>query len=603
MLTLSNSKSLHTFLNGNIWSSLRAYRIKIFLIAIFSAAINLLYLVPAIYMLQVYDRVLSSSDPKTLMVLSAIALALYILLAVLDKLRSIFLIDMSNLLDKKLRKPLFDAAIRCQIKEKPYAKNNEKISHTLPNIAINDLINIRQFITGPGILAMVDAPWFPIYLGIIFIFHPLLGAVAFVGAAFLFTVAVWNNRRTNTLLRNAGQFSAKANQLIQEQLQQAEVMQTMNMQSCLRDRWEQQHHNFIQQHNLASQFNGTGSAINKSFRLCLQSSVLGVGALLVLENTITAGTMIAASILIGRMLTPIEQVINSWRQWATTHSALERVELFLNHDTSTLISSSPRTSWQKLTFQKVVVVPPGANHASLSNLTMEVKAGEILGVIGHSGAGKSSLARLIMGVWPSYQGSILCDEHAVNNLQHYLHIGYLPQNIELFSGTVAENIARFNSDTNEDSLGLEKIVKAAKLANVHDMIKSLPDGYHTLLGEQGSGLSGGQKQGIAFARALFDNPSLLVLDEPNSQLDQEGETALKQTLQKLRQQGTSVILITHRAAILNITDKLLVLKAGKPVMLGDSAQIRKLIAENQKTTRVTPFTLSNRTSFNTIHYS
>lgn len=553
---------------GEIRTALRAHRASLRSVGVFSAIINVLMLAPSIYMLQVYDRVLASGNGATLLMLSLIVGGLLVLMGLLEWVRSLLVIRVGERLDEALHARVYDASF-----ERNLAGGQAQASQ-----ALNDLTQLRQFVTGNALFAFFDAPWFPVYLLVIFLFHPWLGVAALLGAAVLLALAVANERWSRQPLAQASGLQVAANQLATAHLRNAEAIESMGMLARLRVRWARLHGAFIDRQNLASERAAAVSAATRTVRIALQSAMLGIGALLAIEGHITAGMMIAGSILIGRMLAPIEQVIGVWRQWTGVKLAHARLEsLLAAHPARAPRLPLPRPQGQ-LSVEGASLVPPGGTLPTLVNVSFTLAAGEVLGVMGASGSGKSSLARLLVGVWVPRVGKVRLDgadlqgwdrNQAGDRFENTLGdaIGYLPQDVELFGGTVAENIARFGVPD------AGRIIAAAQLAGVHDMILRRPQGYDTLLAEGGAGLSGGQKQRIALARALYGGPALVVLDEPDAHLDQAGEAALAETLRALKQAGTTVVLITHRPGILSATDRLLVLQAGQVGKLGRTAEV------------------------------
>lgn len=524
-------------------------------VGVFSAIINLLMLAPSIYMLQVYDRVLGSGNQTTLLMLTLLMLATYIFVSALELIRSFVLVRIGAQLDMKMNKRIYTASF----------EQNLKTAGGNAGQALQDLTNIRQFITGNGIFAFFDVPWFPIYLAVIFMFNFSLGIFSLCGTAVLIVLAYLNEKVSKHPLAEATMMSIASTNLATNNLRNAEVIEAMGMLPNLMSRWFMLHSRFLQLQAEASEKAGIVGAITKFVRISLQSLILGYGALLVLENKITPGMMIVGSILMGRALSPVEQVIGIWKGWSGTRSAYDRLNALLS-------ANAPRESGMSLpkpqgnvSVEAVTAAPPGSPVAVIKNLSFSIVAGDVLGVIGPSGSGKSTLARLLVGVWPSAVGKIRLDGADIyqwNKDTLGPHIGYLPQDIELFAGSVSENIARFGL------VDSDKVIAAAKRSGVHDMILHFPKGYDTILGDGGAGLSGGQRQRIALARALYDDPALIVLDEPNSNLDDTGEAALVGAINEMRNCGKTIVLITHRTSALATTNKLLMLRDGVAQLFG-----------------------------------
>lgn len=538
-------------------------------VGIFSAIINLLLLVPALYMLQVYDRVLASRNETTLLMLTLIVLGAYLFMSALEFVRSFVLIRVGAKLDMTMNKRIYTAAFEQNLKR---AGGNA-------GQALQDLTAIRQFLTGQGLFAFFDAPWFPIYLTVIFLFNPLLGLFALIGTAVLVVLAFVNEAVSKKPLEDANAMAVASSNLATNNLRNAEVIAAMGMLPNLISRWFKLHGRFLQLQAEASEKTGTIGAITKFVRVSLQSLILGLGALLVLDGKITPGMMIVAAILMGRALSPVEQLIGIWKSWSSTRSAYQRLNELLEANPAREAGMSLPKPLGRVSLEAVTAVPPGSTVAVLKNLSFAIDPGDVLGIIGPSGAGKSTLARLLVGIWPAAMGEVRLDGADVyqwNKDELGPHMGYLPQDIELFAGTVSENIARFGE------IDSEKVILAAKRAGVHDMILQFPQGYDTLLGDGGAGLSGGQKQRLGLARAMYGDPSLIVLDEPNSNLDEMGEQALIAAIKDLHSRGKTIVMISHRSSVLRATNKLLLLREGKAQLFGPSDQVLTRLAKGSQ---------------------
>lgn len=541
------------------------YKSILISVGCFTALINVLMLVPSIYMLQVYDRVLSSQNETTLTMLSLMVVGFFAFIGLLETVRSFIVIRIGSQLERRFNLRVYQAAF-----ERNLFKGEGNAGQSL-----GDLTHIRQFVTGPALFAFFDAPWFPVYLFVIYLFNAWLGVFATVGAVLLIGLAFLNEAMTKKPLGEAGGYSQRSTQLATSHLHNAETIQAMGMLGALRKRWFQVHSRFLGLQNQASDTGAVISSLSKTLRLCLQSLVLGLGALLVIKGEMTAGMMIAGSILMGRVLSPIDQLIAVWKQWSGAKLAYRRLDALLQEFPPSNDAMELPAPKGQVTFEQVSAGPPGKRAATLHMVNFNLGAGEVLGVLGASGSGKSTLARVLVGVWPTLAGTVRLDGadiHRWNRDDLGPYIGYLPQDIELFSGSVAENIARFRQ------ADPQKVVEAAQQAGVHEMILRLPQGYDTVLGEDGSGLSGGQKQRVALARALYGKPSLVVLDEPNSNLDTIGEAALASAIAQMKAQGTSVILVTHRSSALAQADKLLVLNEGRLQAFGPSQEVLKALS-------------------------
>ena len=549
---------------------LLGFKRTFYTVGVFSAIINLLALVPSLYMLQVYDRVLASRNEITLLMLTLMMLGGFAFLGGLELIRSFVLVRVGAKFDMEMNKRVYSAAF----------EQNLKSAGGNAGQALSDLTNIRQFLTGNALFAFFDAPWFPIYLAVIFVFEPSLGLFSLCGTIILVALAFINERVTRDPLAEASTMAITSGNLATNNLRNAEVIESMGMLPNLMGRWFKLHSKFLHLQAVASEKAGIIGAVTKFFQMSLQSLVLGFGALLVLENKMTPGMMIAASILVGRALQPVQQLIGVWKSWSSTRSAYERLLKLLEANPVRPVGMELPKPQGNVSVEAVTAAPPGTNVPILKSVSFALQAGDVVGVIGPSGSGKSTLARLLVGVWPAMMGKVRLDGADIyqwNKGELGPSIGYLPQDIELFGGTIAENIARFGE------VDAEKIVEAAKRAGVHDMVLHMPKGYDTILGDGGAGLSGGQKQRIGLARAMYGDPSLLVLDEPNSNLDDVGEAALVQAVQELRRRGKTIVLITHRTSAISATNKLLLLRDGTVGAFGPTnAVLQALQEQNQK---------------------
>ena len=533
----------------------------------FSFFINLLVFVGPLYMLQIYDRVLTSRNELTLILLTLIVAFLFLVYALLEKVRSAVLVRAGLLFDSKTRGELFESVMRGTLKQPGSA-------HYL---LLREIDVIREFLTGSGLIAFCDVPWVPVFVAGCFLLHPWFGWTALAGAIIIFALAVANELLTRRHLKEAGRNAGVAGAFVASTFRNVEVLHAMGMWRPLRDRWLGRQKETLALQAQASDRVGGLVAATKFVRMFLQSAILGIGAYLAIHSEATAGAMIAASIIMGRALAPVELVVAQWKTFLQARSAYERITELL----TVLPAEAQRMRLPPpqghLSVQGIVVVPPGGARPALQNITFAVEPGLTLGIIGPSAAGKSSLVRAVVGVWPLLHGAIRIDGAELshwNSEQLGQHIGYLPQDVELFSGTVAENISRFQPSPSE-----ETIIAAANMAGVNEMIQSLPAGYNTQIGDGGQSLSGGQRQRIALARALYGMPALVILDEPNASLDSDGEAALLTALQRLKAEKRTVLLITHKTNILSITDKILVLAQGQVQAFGNRDEIfAKLLA-------------------------
>ena len=540
------SKKPNHLLSQALDATKRGFATTIF----FSFFINLLAFVGPLFMLQVYDRVLNSRSTTTLIALAVIAVFLLIVFAVLEKVRLTILHRLGLLFDSIVRARLFAAVTRGTMLN-PQGGHGQ---------ALRDLDLIRDFLTGSGLVAFSDVPWMPIFIAGCFLLHPWFGWIAIVGAILIFAFAVANEFATRTHLKAASRHAVKAAGFASAAMRNAEVLLAMGMLDALRRRWMATHRQVLVLQTTASDRSGMFMSAAKLVRAVLQIAILGVGGYLAIERQVSPAAMIAASIIIGRALAPVELSVANWARFLEARSAYERIAALLN-----VVPEQPErmrlpAARGHVSVEGVFVGPPESDSIVLRGVSFSLEPGELLGVIGPSAAGKSTLARALVGVWPTMRGEIRIDGA---DLAHWHpeqlgpQIGYLPQDVELFPGTVAENICRFG--TIED----DRIVEAAMAAGVHHMVQRLPQGYNTQIGEGGCALSGGQRQRIGLARALYGKPALIVLDEPNANLDAEGEAALMAALAQLCAAQQSVILITHKTSILAQADKILVLKQGQ----------------------------------------
>ena len=508
----------------------------------FSLFINLLMLAPSLYMLQVYDRVLASRSEFTLLMLTLLIAGALIVMGALDWVRSQILVRVGARLDAMLDVRLFSAVFELSLR-RPGSGSAQ---------SLHDLNNLRQF------------------LFVLFLMHPWFGWFAIIAALILTGLTVATELSTSKPLAAANVEAIAAANYASSNLRNAEVLEAMGMLPRIRQRWIERHQRVMGLQALASDRAGALAATSKMLRMLLQSLILGLGALLAIEHIVSPGIMIASSILMGRALAPIDLLIGTWKGFASARSAYHRLNDLLHAvpDRPRYLSLPPPTG--AVSLDGIVVVPPGSQTPAVRGITLSIAAGESVGVIGPSAAGKSTLARAMLGVWPLYAGKVRLDGADIQNCNRDElgpYLGYLPQDIELFDGTVAENIARFGT------VDPDAVVAAARKAGVHEMVLQLPKAYDTRIGEGGAALSGGQRQRIGLARALYGNPVLVVLDEPNSNLDDQGEAALAQALLEMKRQGSTVVIISHRISILQVVDKVLVLREGQAQLFGPRDQV------------------------------
>jgi ATP-binding cassette subfamily C protein len=524
-------------------------------VGLFSAAINVLYLASPLYMLQVYDRAVSSGSVPTLLMLTVALLIALGAMAALDGLRARILIRAGLRLDRLLSGRVMAAVVK-QANAMPGAGRSQ---------ALRDFDTFRQFITGNALYTLCDAPWAPIYIVVLTMLHPLLGSLALVSALVLLALALVNELLIIGSLGEAGEAGSRSYAFAETSLRNSHVIEAMGMLGGLVDRWRRDRNLMLIAQAKASDRGAALQSLIRFLRLSMQSVILGAGAYLVINRVATSGIMFAGMILLARALMPIEQSVGTWRQFVSARTAYRRIEALLQANpppTATITLPRPKG---ELAVQGASFYLPGLTRPVLFQINVAIEPGETLGIIGPSGAGKSSLARLIVGIHAPSSGVVRLDGANVAQWDREdfgRYVGYLPQEIELFSDSVAANIARFRSSKDED------IVNAAIAAGVHEMILALPRGYETQIGEGGVNLSGGHRQRIALARALYGEPSLVVLDEPSSNLDMDGDVALSKCLEKLKEAGRTVVVVSHRHFSLNTVDKILCLNGGAMAMFG-----------------------------------
>ena len=546
---------------------LRAVKQHFIYAGAFSAAVNILQLTPILYMLNVYDRVMSSGSIPTLGTLTVLLVVLLMALGGFEWVRNYILVAAGNKMDMLLRERIFNATFKLALNS-PSGKNSAQ--------PINDLHGLRQFLTGNGIFAFFDAPWFPIYLLIMFLFHFWFGMIAIVAVIGMVSLAYYNEMATSKKLRDANTQANLNSANIVSSLRNAEVIEAMGMTGTVREKLQVQGDKVLQLQTEASKLAGKLTSITKTFRMTMQSLALGLGALLAIEQEISGGMVIAGSLLLGKALGPIDLMVATWKQFSTARGQYERLCEMLTSLPKEPTRMSLPTPEGALSVENVFVAPPGSRVPVLKGINIKLDPGDVLGIIGPSASGKSSLARAILGVWPTYNGSVRLDGADIstwNRIELGPYIGYLPQDIELFDGSISDNICRFGESDPE------LIVAAAKMAGVHDMILRQPDGYNTVIGGTGGALSGGQRQRIGLARAIYGSPKLLVLDEPNSNLDDQGEKELVAAIGRIKATGCTIIIISHRTMILSAVDKLLLLKEGSQVNFGPRDQVLQMLAQ------------------------
>jgi ATP-binding cassette subfamily C protein len=542
--------------------ALRACRTAFIGVGVMSCMINLLYLTGSIFMLEVYDRVLPSRSVPTLVGLIVLAGGLYIAQGVLDLIRGRILGRIGTSLDEALNKRVFDTVVRLPL---VVGGRNEGLQ------PLRDLDNVRSFLGSMGPGAFFDLPWLPFYLAICFAFHWLIGVTALIGAIILVTLTLITELLSRQPAREAMGLAARRNDLAASSRRNAEVLVAMGMSGRLNRRWSEANEKYLEGNQHASDVAGGLGAVAKVLRMTLQSAVLAVGAYLVIHQEATAGIIIAGSILSARALAPVDLTIAHWKGFVAARQSWHRLNRLLEQIPAPTAPTLLQNPASRLSVEAVSVVPPGDQRVIVQDVSFALVAGNGLGVIGPSGSGKSSLVRALVGVWLPFRGKVRLDGAALDQWSSDVlgrHVGYLPQDVELFAGTVAQNICRFDPEASSDG-----IIAAAKEAGVHEMIIKMREGYNTQIGEQGAALSAGQAQRVALARALYGNPFLIVLDEPNSNLDTEGDEALTRAIRGARERGAIVVVVAHRPIGIEAVDQILVLKDGRMQAFGPKEQV------------------------------
>jgi len=542
---------------SELGDALRTCRNAFIGLGVISCMINVLYLTGSLFMLEVYDRVLPSRSVPTLIGLAILAAGMYFFQGILDLIRGRILGRIGTALDEALNRRVFETMVRLPL---IVGNRNEGLQ------PLRDLDNVRSFLSGAGPGAFFDLPWLPFYLAICFAFHVLIGLTALVGAVILVSLTIVTEYMSRQPAREATGLAARRNDLASSSRRNAEVVVAMGMSGRLTSRWIDANQNYLAGNQRASDITGGLGAIAKVLRMTLQSAVLAVGAYLVINQQATAGVIIAGSILSARALAPVDLAIAHWKSFVAARQSWHRLNRLLEQLPPRAEQMLLQQPSSRLAVEAVSIVPPGDQKVIVQDITFALEAGHGLGIIGPSGSGKSSLARALVGVWQPFRGKVRLDGAALDQWAGDVlgrHIGYLPQDVELFAGTVAQNICRFDPDANSGA-----IIAAAKEAGVHQLIIKMRDGYDTQIGEQGTALSAGQAQRVALARALYGDPFLVVLDEPNSNLDTEGDEALTRAVRGARERGAIVVVVAHRPVGIEAVDQLLVLKDGRMQAFG-----------------------------------
>lgn len=526
-------------------------------IALLSGVVNILALTSPLFMMQVYDRVLSSGSIPTLIGLAVLAIGLYTFQAVFDAIRARVLLRIGEKFDHDLSPRVHHAVIRLPLLAPAPGDGLQRL---------RDLDNVRSFLSGSGPTAFFDLPWMPLYLGISFLFHFWIGVTALAGAVVLVSLTLLTNLLSRQAVRDQTTANMARNGLLEATRRNAEVVQAMGMGPRMAGRWQDANLDYLQANRRSGDVvSGLGS-LSRALRMMLQSVLLAVGAWLVITQEASAGVMIASSIMMGRALAPVDAAIAAWKPWLMARQSWTRLQDLLTRlpaDASVLSLPKPR---RELKSEGLVVAPPGTKVPTIAGITFTVTAGQALGIIGPSGSGKSTLSRALVGAWSPIAGKVHLDGASLdqwNREELGAHIGYLPQGVELFDGTIADNIARFEEDPDPRA-----VVAAAETAGAHEMILRMEHGYETRIGEGGSALSAGQRQRIGLARALYRDPFLVVLDEPNANLDAEGEAALVEAIGAIRARSGIVVVIAHRPSAIGVVDLVLMVEAGRQKAFG-----------------------------------
>ncbi|KQS89585.1 MULTISPECIES: type I secretion system permease/ATPase [unclassified Rhizobium] len=548
------------------------WRCKAAFIGVFiaSALVNILYLTGSFFMLEVYDRVLPSRSIPSLIALCALALLLYAFQGAFEMVRGRMLVRIAGSLDEAMSARIYRSIVQAPLKLRTQGDGLQ---------ALRDFDQVRSFLSGTGPAAFFDLPWLPFYIGICFMFHPWIGYVAVIGSLILIALTFLTNSGTQGPSKKASEAGNHRNAFAQASQRNAEVMQAMGMLGRMSQLWDLRNNNYREQNRKTSDVGNGYGALSKVFRMALQSAVLATGAVLVIEGLASPGIIIAGSILTARALAPVELAIGNWRGYVACRQSWQRLKDLLKalpERDAPLELPAPR---DRLSAEALAGGPPGAQRLTFAEVNFTLKAGSALGIIGPSASGKSSLARALIGIWPSFRGSVRLDGAALDQWDGDRlgrHIGYLPQDVELFAGTVAQNIARFSENASAES-----IVEAARAARVNDLILKLPNGYETEIGEGGAALSAGQRQRVALARALYGNPFLVVLDEPNSNLDAEGEQALSEAIMSVRNRNGMVIVIAHRPSALAAVDMVMMMNEGRMQAFGPKEEVLSQILRKE----------------------
>lgn len=568
--------------NGPMLEVIKQFKAEFWMVGLFSLVANVLMLTPTLYMLQVYDRVMISQSGFTLVAISAVALFFYIVMAFSEWLRSRLLVRAGV---------RFDEAMNSQIFKASFNKSLGNSRFDSPE-AFNDLTQLRQFMTGQGIFTFFDVPWTPIYIFVVWLLHPVLGMMCFVFVLIYALVAWLGHSMTYSTNQSSIESRRTARMYVENKLKNSEVIDAMGMIKGLRSKWLGLHASDMQDHSNSTDMNERFTAVTKFVSMFQSSLMLGIAAYLVIHDELSPAAMVAANVLMGRAVQPVQMAVSMWRMSMMAVLSYSRLnELLKGFEAPANEASVPDKFVGNVRIDNLIATVKGRAQPILKGINASFSSGQLIAVMGASGSGKSTLARSLIGIWPEIQGAVYLDSLAIHkaNRSHIgPHIGYLPQDVELIEGTVADNIARFGKKDPQ------KVIAAAQAAGVHEMILRFPNGYDTEMGTSGRFLSGGQRQRIALARAIYDEPSLIVLDEPNANLDDLGEAALMGAVQQLRDKGKTIFLITHRPNALSSADQVLILADGQVSIMGPRQMVMdRLVAQAKQAQQANPTNSNN----------